>query len=139
VYAQRLIRTARGRARATVRFSPKKMIEDVAHHYVGVWRRIAVDLRKKLVWYDRLAPQIASLRAVAASIEQPGLGFPDLHNIDFGKIQTHLYELNLLLETSFPIVREALFPGAWKIGFAFADYEDNSLAYCYYPVRKGKN
>ena len=138
-YAKKLIGAARGRASATVRFSPKKMIDDVAHRYVGSWRRIAIAHRNKLELYDRLAPQVASLRAVAASIEQPGLGFPDPHNFDFSKIQTHLDELNLLLETSFPIVREALFPGAWKIGFAFADYQDDSLAYCYYPVGKGKN
>jgi len=32
-----------------------------------------------------------------------------------------------------------LFKGAWKIGVAFAIYTEDSLSYCYYPIRRGTN
>src|SRR5262249_1917440 len=51
----------------------------------------------------------------------------------------HLDTLNEILGSDFRVVREVLFPGAWKVGFGFADYTSTSLAYCYYPVRKGSN
>jgi hypothetical protein len=138
--ASKLIARAKGKQSVTVRFPRANAIHGKSQACARAWSTIAVAHVTKLRFHDKMAREIEVLRTFEASIHRIGTdGIPDKDNLDFSPIQTHLDALNGFLERDFRVVRDVLFPDTWKVGFGFADYTPTSLAYCYYPVRKGRN
>jgi hypothetical protein len=131
--------TAGSRKAVTVRFPANNTISANTRLHIEPWRRIVEEHNRKLVLYDSSDSETQRLRALASCVEQVGHGFPDVQGVDPSRIQIHLDELNTLLDTSFSFVKNKIFPGAWKLGLAYAHYSSTSLVYCYYPVRNGAN
>lgn len=125
--------------KVTVRFSDENIISPGTQNHIEMWRHIVEEHSHKLLVYDSYRAEIERLRGLAARVEQVGDGFPDAKGIDFRHIQVHLDELNGLFDADFSAVKRSIFPRAWKLGFAFAEYTPTSLAYCYYPVELGAN
>lgn len=54
-------------------------------------------------------------------------------------IHQFLDEYNRILDYEYSIVKERLYPGTWKVGFASAEYEEDRLTFSLYPIPNNTN
>lgn len=100
--------------------------------YAGAWEKIIQENRRKYNTFDEMEEAYELLRKNAnQAIGKISPSYVTLHNF--------LDILNGSLEREFKIVKDRLFPSAWKIGIAVYEYREHHLSYMLYPVPTDKN
>lgn len=115
----------------TIALDAKQTISATDSAFVDEWQTLATARRLKLAEYDKLKAGYAALTEMTSA----AYGRQDAR---FVAIHDFLDVLNSELDGRFSLVKRRMYPGSWKLGFAFRKY-DADLAFTLYPVAKDFN
>ncbi|MFC6763540.1 DUF4365 domain-containing protein [Natrinema soli] len=111
-----------------VHFPEENILDGSSTQYVSDWKEISEDNKRRIRNYD----EFERLKEIAT----PALGES---RPEFETIHRFLDEYNGYIDGKFSIIRERLYPGLWKFGFANLDYSDDSVKYGLYPIKQTEN
>lgn len=116
----------------TLSLDNKSFFDKENKSYIPTWEKIARRITEKIQKFN--------------SIEEAYKLILESTNEDIGKsdnkfINIHIFldELNYLIDQKFPIIKRIFFINAWKIGFAYYEYEKSNLSYILYPIFMNEN
>lgn len=121
-----------GQKTITINFSER---EDIIHSnllYLSKWISMVKDYQKRLQEYELIRTQLEEI----GKNSNPLIG---REGKDIGYFQLFVDELNKLLERDYSIVKRTFFPDIWKIGIALDYYDDKSICYSLFSIKKGYN
>ena len=100
--------------------------------YIDEWRRIVLEEHEMRKRYSALKAEYEGL----SKLKNTGIG---AHDENFAQVHRYLDELNAMYDVNFPIIKQTLYPGMWKMGIAYSEYESNRISYALYPIMYGIN
>jgi len=110
-----------------ISFPPENIVSEKNDSYIKEWAEIVQAYRE----IRRDYPQLVSLYKEISNKSNPLAG---AESNEFSEMHVFLDRLNDLLDKKFRIVKQILYPNAWKIGLAFNDQEGTGFVYTLYPI-----
>lgn len=116
----------------TINLNKNTCIDKNNKVYVSHWLEIANDLKERVNKYEILKADLNKLLKDKNS---------EIGKLDNKFINIHIFldTLNYSIDKEFPIIKEAYFKNAWKVGIAYFNYEDSELSYTLFPIFMNQN
>ncbi len=121
--------------RRTVQFSDEQVIDGYSTNFIDDWIKLVQSYHTQDEEYEKYE-EYKQVYSMLSEIGTPATG---LSGQTFENIHRFLDSYNNLLDNEFGIVKRRLYPGQWKIGFAYYKYGLNGLSYSMYPIPLNKN
>jgi hypothetical protein len=109
----------------SIKFDTKVHLVSIETHYLRQWIEIVQEYNKRVSDYPRLQQIVSDLNLSHISKQD---------NIYF---QEFIDQLNRLLESDFPIVREQFFKDVWKLGVGVSSADQNTVIFQIYKIYPG--
>ena len=123
---------SQGGDRKTITFVENQVIKSGTSEFIKSWEKIIAIYYSK----HREFEKNKKLFFMLSDVFNPAYGKTDQN---FVNIHYFLDELNGYLDHTLPIVKQIFYPNTWKLGFAYFQYENSSLAYSLYPIAQNQN
>lgn len=114
----------------TINFNEPDDIIDSNLVYLSKWISMVRDRQERLKQYQK--EKLEDVRRNS----NPLIGKA---GEDIAYFQSFLDELNELLERDYSFVKKMFFPDIWKIGIALHSYDDESIYYSLFSIKRGYN
>jgi hypothetical protein len=114
----------------TVYFKEAQYFDTNTKGYIEEWTRIVENNKQRFQDYDNLRIRTEQLEKLLKNANK-AVG---TSSTSFVAIHRFLDELNRRFDTDFPTVKAFIYPQTWKLGMAYARYEDNGLDYTLFPI-----
>lgn len=112
----------------TIHFQPENVIDGRNGRHVLEWKNIVESNLGRYKELEKYRGVIENSNPIVGVAKE-----------EFANIHYFLDYLNDFLDKEFSIVKELVYPSAWKIGLAYSDYEEDSVSYALYSIPINKN
>jgi hypothetical protein len=123
-----------GQQTITIPFPLTQLIDGKNVGYIAEWLKISREIQKKVREYSNLEYSNSKLAPAYARLSKIVNAAGGVTKAEFREIHTFLDSLNSFLDGPFSLVKRRFYPNAWKVGFAYHDYDDSSVSYTIYPI-----
>jgi aspartyl-tRNA synthetase len=112
----------KGKKSITVDVPKNNIIRKGDNSYVEEWIKIIENRREKLVYFDVQKEELQKLQGAYRIISENSDPLLGLEREEFKNIHKFLDNLNMYLDTYFPIIKEMYYNSCWKLGIADGYY-----------------
>lgn len=116
----------------TVKFTENQVIDEHSTSFINDWGKLVKSYSTNNEEYEKYK----TIYSMLSEFGTPAIGLSEQKYVN---IHTFLDAYNNLLDNEFRIVKRRFYPNQWKIGFAYYEYEGNTLSYTLYPIPLNKN
>jgi hypothetical protein len=116
-----------GQATVTVSLPTTQVVDRINRRYVADWVAISRETRRKLREFSKYEQGYSRLTTIVNAAA-------GLAKDDFREIHVFLDDVNSFLDGDFSLIKRRYFPTAWKVGLAYHEYTQTSVAYAIYPI-----
>ena len=106
-----------------------------AKQYIIEWSKICEIYRNRIINYAPIESNLNELKKVNEELSRIATTKLGEDLPIYKEIHIFLDHLNRLLENEFSIVKDIVYSGLWKIGFAFSEYEDLRVKFILYAIK----
>src|SRR5262249_2089137 len=119
----------------TIYFNDAQYFDEHTTGYIEAWTKIVEINKQRFQDHDDLRGRYEQLERLLKNANK-AVG---TNSINFVTIHHFLDELNRQFDIDFPTVKEFYYPRTWKVGMAYARYEQDRLDYTLFPIPIDKN
>jgi hypothetical protein len=115
------------------------IIENGNDCYIKPWLDIVKAYNSIITNNKKIESELAELKKEYEALSKLSNKAIGLVKNEFKEIHIFLDILNNALDNDYSIVKKIFYPNFWKLGFAFSNYQENSVIFAIYPIEYNKN